>query len=262
VGVGNNTIPLQLIGSSVKINGNTPWDSGNLSNPAHAGANSDITSISGISTLNYGSSLAIQVGGSEKLRFDVSGNFLQGVSSYLSGYATGVSTANMKSMNAGSALVIQSSTDSNIYLSKGNGFSSGALMTFYAVGNACGSISTNGTSVAYNTSSDRRLKENFAPITDALSVLAAAKPYTFSFIGDPKGRVVAGFIADEYMEIQPDAVNGEANGVDQNGNPIYQALDYSRPTPYLVAAVQELKAILDNQATEIADLRATLASGQ
>jgi len=51
-----------------------------------------------------------------------------------------------------------------------------------------------------------------------------------------------GFIAHELQDILPYTVNGKKDEVDEDGNAIYQGVDYSKLTPILIKAVQELTA--------------------
>ncbi|MFN9743516.1 MAG: tail fiber domain-containing protein [Acidobacteriota bacterium] len=111
----------------------------------------------------------------------------------------------------------------------------GALVDFFYSTVARGSISTNGTSVSYNTTSDYRLKENVVLLTGALGRLAGLKPSRFNFKSDP-GLTVDGFIAHEAQAVVPEAVTGVKDG------PEMQAMDNSKLVPLLVAAVQELTA--------------------
>jgi len=69
-----------------------------------------------------------------------------------------------------------------------------------------GSITYDGTSTSYNTSSDYRLKENVVKMEGALERVDALKPLRFNFIGDDK--VVDGFLAHEAAEVVPEAVTG------------------------------------------------------
>jgi hypothetical protein len=109
-------------------------------------------------------------------------------------------------------------------------------------------------SISYTTTSDYRLKNNIQPMADGLNTISALKPVTYKWnIDDAYGE---GFIAHELKEIIPSAVIGEKDGVDANNNPAYQGVDYSKIVVHLVAAVQELSAKVDAQATEIADLKA------
>jgi len=130
-----------------------------------------------------------------------------------------------------------------------------------------GTITTNGSSsVAYNTSSDYRLKENIAPMTGALNVVQQLKPVTYKWKVD--GSVGQGFIAHELQAVVPDCVTGEKDAVetvdefDEDGNkigtkevPCYQGIDTSFLVATLTAAIQELKATVDAQALEIQALK-------
>jgi hypothetical protein len=114
------------------------------------------------------------------------------------------------------------------------------------IGNQIGSISTTGTAVAYNTSSDRRLKSDIESITTAQSgpIIDALKPRTFIWKSNNTADV--GFIADEIQEVIPNAVSGIADAVDEDGKPIYQMLDAAQPEmmAYLVAELQSIRARL------------------
>jgi len=119
-----------------------------------------------------------------------------------------------------------------------------AFIGFLTGGTFRGSISNNNnTAVAYNTTSDYRLKENIAPMTGALSKVAQLKPCTYTW--KETGEQSQGFIAHELAEVCPDAVTGEKDAVDSEGNPKYQGVDTSFLVATLTAAIQELKAEFD-----------------
>ena len=127
---------------------------------------------------------------------------------------------------------------------------------------------------AFNTRSDYRLKENVAPVQDALSKITSLKPCTFNFIAEPEKEVV-GFIAHEVQEVFPQAISGEKDGfrieqvevspaeLDEEGNiiteavieekevPVYQGIDHSKLVPLLVASIQELKAEIESLKSQI-----------
>jgi hypothetical protein len=107
-----------------------------------------------------------------------------------------------------------------------------------------GSIVPSSTSTAFNTSSDYRLKQNIVSITDALDRVSRLKPSRFNFISDAD-KTVDGFLAHEVQEIVPEAITGEKDAVDKQGNPELQAIDQSKLVPLLVAAIQELKAEIE-----------------
>ncbi len=107
-----------------------------------------------------------------------------------------------------------------------------------------------GSSVAYNTSSDYRLKENVVDLTDAITRLKTLSPKRFNFKSEPS-ITMDGFLAHEVTAV-PEAIEGEKDGVITQamldagtlqgsvGDPIYQGIDQSKLVPLLVAAVQEL----------------------
>ena len=124
--------------------------------------------------------------------------------------------------------------------------------SFYNPNGAVGSISTNGSATAYNTSSDYRLKENVVTDWDGTTLLKQLKPSKFNFKTDAD-TTVQGFLAHEVSSIVPEAVTGEkdavytaedvANNIDAvEGQPNYQGIDQSKLVPLLVKTIQELEA--------------------
>ena len=104
-----------------------------------------------------------------------------------------------------------------------------------------GSITGAASSVAYNTSSDYRLKENVDYTWDATTRLKQLKPARFNFIADAD-MTVDGFLAHEVSSIVPEAITGEKDAIDSEGNPEYQGIDQSKLVPLLVKTIQELEA--------------------
>lgn len=107
-----------------------------------------------------------------------------------------------------------------------------------------GSITSDGSTTSYNTSSDYRLKENISPLSGAVDRLKALKPSRFAFISNPD-KVVDGFIAHEVQAVVPEAITGDKDGVDADGNPEYQGIDQSKLVPLLVAALQDALARIE-----------------
>jgi hypothetical protein len=168
----------------------------------------------------------------ERARFDSSGNLLIGT--------TTVGVGNTQGMGVG----INSGAS---YASIGHvsGTASGSVyVSFGYNGGAIGNITQNGTAaVAYNTSSDYRLKQDIQPMTGALAKVAALKPVTYKWKAD--GSDGEGFIAHELAEVCPHAVTGEKDAVDDEGNPKYQGIDTGFLVATLAAAIQELKTEFD-----------------
>ena len=117
-----------------------------------------------------------------------------------------------------------------------------------------GTITTNGSSTTYGTSSDYRLKENIAPMTGALDTVAKLKPCTYTW--KSTGEESQGFIAHELAEVVPDCVQGEKDEVNEDGSIKAQGIDTSFLVATLTAAIQELKAELDTVKAELATLKA------
>ena len=113
-------------------------------------------------------------------------------------------------------------------------------------GTLAGSIATGGGFTNYNTTSDRRLKEQIAPLSGALAQLMALHPVGFRFIGQT--RRLSGFLADEVQAVVPEAVTGERGAVTDTGEIIPQQMDAAKLIPLLVASVQELAHRLEAHA--------------
>jgi hypothetical protein len=128
--------------------------------------------------------------------------------------------------------------DASLYLNRAG--STGEIASFrYDNVTPVGGISVTSSATAYNTSSDYRLKENLAPITGAVDRVNALQPRRFNFISDPD-TTVDGFVAHEVSSVVPEAITGEKDAVDEDGNPEYQGIDQSKLVPLLTAAIQEL----------------------
>ena len=113
-----------------------------------------------------------------------------------------------------------------------------------------GSITQNGASnISYATSSDYRLKENIIPLTGALETVAKLNPVNWTWKTD--GSDGQGFIAHELQAVIPDAVTGEKDAVDAEGNPQYQGVDTSFLVATLTAAIKEQQAIINELKTRI-----------
>lgn len=119
-----------------------------------------------------------------------------------------------------------------------------AHINFFNPNGLVGAIKTSASSTIYETSSDYRLKENVVEMTGALDRVDALKPSRFNFIADPE-TTVDGFLAHEVAEVIPEAITGEKDAVDEEGNPIYQGIDQSKIVPLLVGAIKELRAEIE-----------------
>jgi hypothetical protein len=173
----------------------------------------------------------------ERMRIDSAGNvtFRSGTTANTSG--------------DGTVFLDSSGSGSPVYLYFKKTFSGTRdAIDFRHNGTSVGQIQFTNTATAYNTSSDYRLKENVVEITDGITRLQQLKPSRFNFIADPDSTV-DGFIAHEVQDVVPEAISGEKDAVDDEGNPKYQGIDQSKLVPLLTAALQEavaeIKALKD-----------------
>ena len=160
------------------------------------------------------------------------------------------------------------SSDNRRKLALGTTSASGrGLLLFFNSNGEVGSISTSGTSTAYNTSSDYRLKENVVSISDGITRLKTLKPKRFNFIADAN-ETVDGFLAHEVTAV-PEAITGTKDQVvtqdlvdrgdakeSELGKPVYQKIDQSKLVPLLTAALQEAVAKIEVLETKVAALEA------
>ena len=209
-----------------------------------------------IAYVHNGDSMQFSTAGSERLRIDSSGNLLIGTTS------TSNSSPGTKTEAGGQLLVnIRDSTSQNIFLNKVG--VNGTFITFAKDSSTKGSITTDGTNTAYNTSSDYRLKENETLISDGITRLKTLKPYRFNWKSD-KNKIQDGFFAHEVTAV-PEAITGIKDEIAtedndeldyKKGEPIYQSLDYAKLTPLLTAALQEAIAKIETLETKVAALEA------
>ena len=107
------------------------------------------------------------------------------------------------------------------------------------------------------TPSDARFKDNVVEIENALALVRELRGVRYDW-NRPEfpdrgfsDRRQLGFIAQEVNEVLPEVVTEGSDG--------YLALDYSKLTPVLAGAVQELATRVDEQQEEIEELRSRVA---
>ena len=180
-------------------------------------------------TASYGSTgayapIAFSTSDTERMRIGSDGNLLLGLTS---------------NGAAGAKFTIYGATGQEVLLTG----TSGTCIKFTNSQNVGGAISVaSGGGTTYGTSSDYRLKHDIQPMTGALAKVAQLNPVTYKWNVDESES--QGFIAHELQAVIPDAVVGEKDAVDSEGNPQYQNVDTSFLVATLTAAIQELNARL------------------
>jgi hypothetical protein len=162
--------------------------------------------------------------------------------------------------------------------SQGNTSGTENMFVFYdGAWELCGTITINCSSntVAYNESSDYRLKQNETLITDGVTRVKQLKPYRFQWKSDPD-NTVDGFFAHEVSSIVPQAISGDKDAfevyrehqnrpedknvgdfkLDDNGDkiPKYQQIDHSKLVPLLTSALKEAITKIETLETKVTAL--------
>ncbi len=195
-----------------------------------------------------GDNLHIETSTGENIVFNAAGGFT---------VFQGGGTENARIDNTGAILVgttsqITTSVEECVHIKNGDGAgqlfldntrSSGSqyMVQIHRLGTRVGSIQTTTSGTSYLETSDYRVKENVDYEFNALERVAQLKPARFNFIIEPD-VTVDGFLAHEVSPVVPQAVSGEKDAVDEEGNPDLQGIDHSKLVPLLTKAIQELSA--------------------
>jgi hypothetical protein len=181
----------------------------------------------------------------ERARFLSGGNFCIGKTTASESVTTGSGFGFASPANDPYFTIVNvqaSGSNGCIYLNRRNTQATNLLIAFYTNDGtnqtSIGSITHNGTATAYNTSSDRRLKENIAPADNAGSVIDAIAVVKHDWkVG---GHTRYGIIAQDLHSVAPEAVLvGDADDVEELKNP--WGVDYSKLVPMLVKEIQSLR---------------------
>ena len=138
---------------------------------------------------------------------------------------------NLNGTNSSHGLLIQAGTNS----------ATGAILLGFERldGTVIGSISQNAaTTVAYNTTSDRRLKNNIVNTHFGINDLMKIQVRDYTYKADAVHTPTTGFIAQELYEIFPNAVSKPAKEEEM------WSVDYGKVTPLLAKAIQDQQATI------------------
>ena len=242
VGVGTSTI-----GEKLTVAGSIKSTSRAIGGSSTAGVTLSYDSSNSIAKLETWDSkpFSIETAGAERMRIDTSGHLIMG--------RTGAFTSGGSNSGGSGAVMIARDNERCLFLLRASG--NGEVVNFLRGGttNPVGTISITTSSTAYNTSSDYRLKENVVTDWDATTRLKQLKPSRFNFKVE-KDTTVDGFLAHEVSGIVPEAISGEKDAVDADGNPEYQGIDQSKLVPLLTKALQEAVATIETLEAKVTAL--------
>ena len=127
------------------------------------------------------------------------------------------------------------------------------FMEFQRQSDTIGSITALGAAVQYNTSSDRKLKENIVDASSQLNLIKNLQVREFDWKTDSRHDV--GLIAQELHEHIPNVVTVGSDEKDVQGHTTPWSIDYGKLTPYLLKAIQEQQEQIEQLKTEIQTLK-------
>jgi len=110
----------------------------------------------------------------------------------------------------------------------------GSVLVFRGLGTERGSVAVSAYGVAYNTTSDQRLKDNIQDAGSASTAIDNIKVRQFDWKSDGTHQDY-GMIAQELVTVVPEAVSSGDKSTDMMG------VDYSKLVPLLVKEIQELR---------------------
>ena len=103
----------------------------------------------------------------------------------------------------------------------------------------------NTNTLSFNNTSDYRLKENVSSMSGSLAKVTALNPVNYNVIDvypNPNPVLAEGFLAHELQAQIPNAVTGVKDAVNEDGSINAQTVDLVKIIPYLVGAIKELTA--------------------
>jgi hypothetical protein len=210
-----------------------------------------------VGTTNYGIGLAVS-SGTGKYNVYANGtaaNYLNGSLSIgittVSGKLTVVPSSNTQN---GVYIDSQSATDEAnpmlVIRKYSNTSTTSQIFARFYINSTTGSgqINANGASAAaFGSFSDQRLKENIVDLPSQLDNIMALRPVEFDYIESMGGGHQIGFIAQEVKEVYPDVVSEDSDGM-------LMLTDMNKNDARLIKAIQEMKTIIDTQASTITAL--------
>lgn len=188
----------------------------------------DLTVASDFTNSDPGSQLILQVDSNQEVRIDGLNRVTMGNIDFNGNGGLTINSPN--------ATVFSSGLTTRLSFNRASATSTRSeVLRFRDNGVNRGVIDYNTTSTRYITTSDQRLKENIVDAPSASSDIDAIQVRSFDWI-DSQQHQKYGLIAQELINIEPDAVSGDPNSEEVMG------VDYSKLVPMMLKEIQELRA--------------------
>jgi hypothetical protein len=201
-----------------------------------------------------GSELLFGTVGTERMRIDSSGRL-------------GVNTS---APDTGSVQTILHAGSGTYALACKSSDTSGTIyhIRFLRDTSQAGYLTSTATTVALNNASDARLKENIQNSNSAIQDLKNMQVRQFDWVDNIDTHRDFGFVAQELINVVPEAVTVGSEDLDELGKPKQSwGIDYSHIVPRIVKVcqeqqviIEELKATSTSQQTKIDALEARLTA--
>ena len=256
VGIGTSSPAVNLEISSSQPNINLT-DSDNARIAQLSGSAGDLYLRADTGNGAGSSKIILEIDGSEKARMDADGRMGFGVTSTGSGRITvqETSTGSSGILVMNNASTVNSSITPLMQMQFNGDSSLGTGSRFIAFANSndfIGSITGAPSNVAYNTSSDRNLKENIVDASSQLDIVKAIQIREFDWKKDSHHDL--GVIAQELYEVIPNIVTEGSETPDADGFVMPWSVDYGKLTPYLTQAIQEQQKLIESLTARITTL--------
>jgi hypothetical protein len=262
IGTSSPTSKLDVAGNIYMTAGDTFRMKNNVSNASYIRAEQNSSSAAYTYATMDGRATGFwtfSTNDTERMRITSGGTLVVGATSQI------INESAFGATSSGNTIAIKTTAGSGAWcaLMWNSGTSGNNLFTEFSTETsqtARGSITYNrgAGQVAYNTTSDQRLKENIADASSALPKVNSISIKSFDW-KETGNHVDFGVIAQELITVAPECVT---EGVDNEDGSIKSPwqVDTAALVPVLVKAIQEQQAIITEQANAITALEARLTA--
>jgi hypothetical protein len=201
-----------------------------------------------VGVINCTNELRFSMGSVERMRITSGGNLVVG-------NTTTINDARLTVMGGGTGIVVRHSS------AAGGKFWNAPYVNpsnqLYIINNANAGVTLSDGATAWAANSDLRLKDIIEPINNALEKVSSLRTVIGKYKTDDESKRRAFLIGQDVETVLPEAVT-KSKLVNSEDETEYLQVAYSDIVPLLAASIKELKAIVDQQSTELDSVKAEL----